>query len=157
VTAFRRCPIRSDSIQSAVSRAGRGDVLEIVGAVLVGGAVEIGGPDPVHHLEVVVVVVLAPLNIRCSKRWAKPVLPGFSFFEPTWYQMFTATMGALWSSCTSTGQPVVELEHLVGMSGSRLLFCTFRGGLGSLGLSAADAGRDRQRAAQTRAMSGRAP
>jgi hypothetical protein len=24
-----------------------------------------------------------PLNIRCSKKCAKPVRPGFSFFEPT--------------------------------------------------------------------------
>jgi hypothetical protein len=24
-----------------------------------------------------------PWNIRCSKRWAKPVLPGRSFLEPT--------------------------------------------------------------------------
>ena len=24
-----------------------------------------------------------PLNIMCSKRWAKPVRPGFSFFDPT--------------------------------------------------------------------------
>jgi hypothetical protein len=36
-----------------------------------------------------------PENIRCSNRWAKPVLPGFSFLEPTWYQVFTATTGDL--------------------------------------------------------------
>ena len=46
-----------------------------------------------------------PLNIRCSKRWANPVLPGRSFFEPTWYQTLTATMGALWSSWTMRTRP----------------------------------------------------
>ena len=30
------------------------------------------------------------MNIRCSKRCAKPVRPGRSRAEPTWYQMFTA-------------------------------------------------------------------
>ena len=46
-----------------------------------------------------------PLNIRCSKRWANPVLPGRSFFDPTWYQTLTATMGALWSSWTMRTRP----------------------------------------------------
>src|SRR5512143_364417 len=44
--------------------------------------------------------------MRCSKRWAKPVLPGFSFFEPTWYQTFTAAIGALWSSWTIKVRPL---------------------------------------------------
>ena len=26
-----------------------------------------------------------PLNIMCSNRWAKPVRPGRSSFDPTWY------------------------------------------------------------------------
>jgi hypothetical protein len=34
-----------------------------------------------------------PLNIMCSKRCAKPVRPGFSFFEPTWYHSDTCTIG----------------------------------------------------------------
>src|SRR5262245_30163026 len=46
-----------------------------------------------------------PWNIRCSKRWAKPVLPGFSFLLPTWYQTLTATIGALWSSWTTSVSP----------------------------------------------------
>jgi hypothetical protein len=33
------------------------------------------------------------MNMRCSNRWAKPVRPGFSSFEPTWYQTFTTTSG----------------------------------------------------------------
>ena len=34
-----------------------------------------------------------PLNIMCSNRCAKPVRPGFSFFEPTWYQISRCTIG----------------------------------------------------------------
>src|SRR5580692_698304 len=33
------------------------------------------------------------MNIKCSNRWAKPVRPGTSSFEPTWYQRSTATSG----------------------------------------------------------------
>ena len=29
----------------------------------------------------------------CSKRWAKPVRPGRSSLEPTWYQTLTPTIG----------------------------------------------------------------
>ena len=35
-----------------------------------------------------------PWNITCSKRWAKPVLPSTSCFEPTSYQRLIATTGA---------------------------------------------------------------
>jgi hypothetical protein len=58
-----------------------------------------------------------PENIRCSNRCAKPVLPGFSFFEPTWYHVLTATTGALWSSCTSTVRPFFSTNFVYGMSG----------------------------------------
>ena len=34
-----------------------------------------------------------PLNIMCSNRCAKPVRPGFSFLEPTWYQTDRCTIG----------------------------------------------------------------
>src|SRR3546814_6460929 len=43
-----------------------------------------------------------PLNIRCSNRCAKPVLPWGSFLDPTRYHTDTATTGALWSSWTIT-------------------------------------------------------
>ena len=39
-----------------------------------------------------------PLNIKCSNRCAKPVLPFGSSFDPTLYQTVTAATGALWSS-----------------------------------------------------------
>ena len=35
-----------------------------------------------------------PENIMCSKRWAKPLLPGRWLAAPTWYQTFTVTWGA---------------------------------------------------------------
>src|SRR6266446_10195605 len=57
-----------------------------------------------------------PPNIRCSNRCANPVFPGFSFFEPTWYQMLTATMGALWSSCTITVRPLSSTKRSYGIS-----------------------------------------
>ena len=42
----------------------------------------------------------------CSKRCAKPVRPGFSFFEPTWYHWLTWTIGSLRSTCRMTCEPV---------------------------------------------------
>ena len=45
------------------------------------------------------------MNMMCSNRWAKPVRPGCSSDEPTWYQILTATSGTEWSSCTITWSP----------------------------------------------------
>src|SRR5262249_23243884 len=59
-----------------------------------------------------------PLNIRCSKRWAKPVLPLGSCFEPTPYQIETATTGALRSVCTTTRRPLSRVNCSYGMSTS---------------------------------------
>src|SRR6185437_11861904 len=47
-----------------------------------------------------------PSNIRCSKRCAKPCLPGGSCREPTLYQRFTATIGAEWSGAPTTRSPL---------------------------------------------------
>ena len=55
--------------------------------------------------------------MRCSKRCAKPVLPRFSFFEPTWYQTLTATIGALWSSWTTTVRPFERVNFSKAISG----------------------------------------
>jgi hypothetical protein len=46
-----------------------------------------------------------PLNIMCSNKWAKPVRPFFSFFEPTWYQISQCTIGVEWSSSRTTLRP----------------------------------------------------
>ena len=42
----------------------------------------------------------------CSNRCAKPVRPGFSFFEPTWNHWFTCTIGSLRSTCRMTCRPL---------------------------------------------------
>ena len=42
----------------------------------------------------------------CSKRCAKPVRPGFSFFEPTWYHWFTWTIGSFRSTWRMTWRPL---------------------------------------------------
>ena len=47
-----------------------------------------------------------PWNIMCSKRCAKPVRPGFSFFEPTWNHWLTWTIGSLRSTCRMTCRPL---------------------------------------------------
>src|SRR5512143_1165453 len=54
--------------------------------------------------------------MRCSKRWAKPVLPATSFFEPTWYQTLKATIGALWSSWTIRVSPLSRTNFWKGTS-----------------------------------------
>ena len=57
-----------------------------------------------------------PLNIRCSNRCAKPVRPAGSSLLPTWYQMLTATIGALRSVCTTTRRPLGSVNSSYGMS-----------------------------------------
>src|SRR4051794_1474875 len=47
-----------------------------------------------------------PSNIMCSNRWANPVRPARSFFEPTWYHEFTWTIGSLRSTCRITWSPL---------------------------------------------------
>jgi hypothetical protein len=47
-----------------------------------------------------------PLNIMCSNRCAKPVRPGFSFFDPTWYHSSACTIGTEWSSSRTTFSPL---------------------------------------------------
>src|SRR6185503_9930976 len=45
------------------------------------------------------------MNIRCSNRCAKPVRPGDSSLDPTWYHTSTATSGLERSTCRITGSP----------------------------------------------------
>ena len=59
-----------------------------------------------------------PWNMTCSKRWAKPVLPGTSCLEPTAYQRLTATTGARWSSATITRRPLARRWSLKTTSGT---------------------------------------
>src|SRR5262249_57385685 len=58
-------------------------------------------------------------SIICSKRWAKPVLPRFSFLEPTWYQRFTWTSGSFLSWWRITWRPFGRVYFSKGMDTGR--------------------------------------
>ena len=78
---------------------GGGNIFEIIGAVVVGGAVQIGGADALHGVDVSEIEIVAAAEHEVLEEVGEAGFrPAFSFFEPTWYQMLTATMGALWSS-----------------------------------------------------------
>ena len=83
-----------------------------------------------------------PLNIRCSNRWAKPVLPFGSSFEPTLYHMLTADDRRLVVLVDDHGQAVVEHELLV-RDGDFLDQRGDRGRLGA-GRRGSDGGRRRR-------------
>src|SRR6185369_2426341 len=88
-----------------------------------------------------------PLNIRCSNRWAKPVLPFGSSFEPTLYQTLTAAIGALWSSWTMTVRPLLSLKLVCGID-----TCLTSVGIGTDCAGAAIAGGVRMVAAASSAI-----
>jgi hypothetical protein len=52
------------------------------------------------------------VNITCSNRWAKPVRPTSSFFDPTWYIISTDTVGVAWSSASTTVRPFESVYFL---------------------------------------------
>jgi len=53
-------------------------------------------------------VTAAPGNMTCSKRCAKPVLPGCSCLLPTSYQSLTATTGTRWFLADQEAKPVAR-------------------------------------------------
>src|SRR4030095_11213956 len=55
-----------------------------------------------------------PWNSMCSNRCANPVRPSRSFAEPTWYQRFTATIGAVRSGEIVTSNPFSSREVWIG-------------------------------------------
>jgi hypothetical protein len=46
--------------------------------------------------------------MMCSNRWAKPLRPWRSSFEPTWYQTWTFATGTEWSSWRITLSPLAS-------------------------------------------------
>src|SRR6188472_4172513 len=56
-----------------------------------------------------------PLNIRCSRKWARPDLPGVSSAEPTLYQIIWVTTGVRRSGMTTTCRPLGRV-NVVGRS-----------------------------------------
>ena len=65
-----------------------------------------------------------PLNIMCSKKCAKPVRPGFSFFEPTWYQSSTWTIGVDLSWWRITTMPLGSTRRWYSSLGGRTAACS---------------------------------
>src|SRR5688500_19923027 len=53
--------------------------------------------------------------MTCSKRCANPVRPGTSFFEPTWYQTSTVTVGVDRSGARMTFRPLGSVIRSNGM------------------------------------------
>ena len=51
-----------------------------------------------------------PLNIRCSRKWAMPDLPGGSSAEPALYQTMWVTVGVRWSGMTTTCRPLSRVK-----------------------------------------------
>ena len=79
----------------------------------------------------------------CSKRWAKPVRPGRSSLEPTWYQTLTPTIGVAWSSCRMTCRPL-----------GSVYFSNFSSGICGMVLAVAARSVTEQRAAARADMAG---
>src|ERR1041385_6988048 len=51
-----------------------------------------------------------PLNIRCSRKCARPDLPGVSSAAPTLYQIMCVTTGARWSGITTSSNPLPNMK-----------------------------------------------
>ena len=86
--------MRSDSSQSASSSWRDGQRLVVVRAVVPGRAVGDAADAPGCSGSARWSPTCSrPWKSMCSNRCAKPVRPGRSFFEPTWYQRLTATSG----------------------------------------------------------------
>src|SRR5262245_44125221 len=49
------------------------------------------------------------MNMRCSNRWANPLRPAGSSFDPTRYHTFTVATGSAWSSWRITVRPFASL------------------------------------------------
>src|SRR5258707_8802055 len=55
--------------------------------------------------------LLVPLNIRCSRKCARPDLPGVSSAEPTLYQIIWVTTGVRRSGITTTCRPFLSVKE----------------------------------------------
>ena len=71
-----------------------GDALEIGGVVVAGEGVLLAADLGDAPGELALRVGLVPLNIRCSRKWAMPDLPGGSSAEPLRYHTMWVTTGA---------------------------------------------------------------
>ena len=99
--------------QDGVERLGR-DVLEVVRPVRVGRPVEVGGPDALQHLEVVVVEVLGPVEHEVFEQVGEPALPVGLVLRPDVVPHVDGDDGRLVVLVDDEREPVVEHERLVG-------------------------------------------
>ncbi len=90
------------------------DVLEVVGPVLVGRAVEVGRADLLHGLEVVVVVVLAAVEHQVLEEVGEAGLAGLLVLRADVVPDVEGDDGRLVVLVDDQGQAVVEDEFLVG-------------------------------------------
>jgi hypothetical protein len=63
-----------------------------------------------QRLEEAAVVMLGPFEHQVLEQVREAGAPGRSFFEPTWYQRLTATIGTRWSSWTTTSRPLASVR-----------------------------------------------
>ncbi len=92
---------------------GRRDVLEVVRPVLVGRPVEVRRSDLLHRLEVVVVVVLAPVEHQVLEEVGEPRPAGLLVLRADVVPDVEGDDGRLVVLVDDQGQPVVEDEFLI--------------------------------------------
>ncbi len=92
---------------------GRGNVLEVIGAIVIGGTVEVGGPQRFEHLEVVVVVVLAAVEHQMLEEVGETGTPGFLVLRAHMVPDVHCDDGCLVILMDDQGEPIVEDELLI--------------------------------------------
>ena len=90
---------------------------------------QVRGPNLFHGVDVSVIEVVAAAERRYSKRWANPVLPGFSFFEPTSYTCQQATMGLCDPHARERWNPLLRTNLVYWMSGMGMSTAATGGGV----------------------------
>jgi hypothetical protein len=99
--------------QRNVERGGR-HVLEVVRPIVRRGAVEIGGADPLHRLEVILVVVLRSVEHQVLEQVGEAGLAGLFVLGPDVIPDVHGDDGRLVVLVHQQGQAVVEHEFLIG-------------------------------------------
>ena len=87
-----------------------GDALEIGGEIIGGEGVFLAAEFGDEMREIALLGLCVPLNIRCSRKCAMPLLPRGSSAEPLRYQTICVTTGARWSGMTTTSMPLSSLK-----------------------------------------------
>ncbi len=91
--------------------------LEVIGPIGVRAAVDLSA-KLLDRSEILLVVMLRALEHQVLEQVGKARAPGFSFFEPTLYQIFTPTTGVLWSSSMTTSRPLGSVYFSTFKSGT---------------------------------------